>query len=136
MIWLACICTWTLDFTDIQSERSWWFHFTSSGFKKSIQFSPSPFNPDKRPEQGILKTPDGSSQETPDGTPSASSWKITRQPTPHVKTRGVKRTPSSVKKLRTPTSVQKYTGTPIPNKAAPVMRLVKSPSRAKAADYF
>ncbi|XP_048775041.2 ribosomal RNA processing protein 1 homolog B-like isoform X2 [Ostrea edulis] len=105
------------------------------GFKKSIQFSPSPFNPDKRPEQGILKTPDGSSQETPDGTPSASSRKITRQPTPHVKTRGVKRTPSSVKKLRTPTSVQKYTGTPIPNKAAPVMRLVKSP-RAKAADYF
>lgn len=114
-------------------------------FKKSIQFSPAPYNPNKKPEQGILKTPDSVSQKTqksnvtiatPDGVKSVSSQKILRQATPHVKkVRAVQRTPSSVKKLRTPVSSKKYTGTPVPTKNTPVMSL-KSTPRSKAADFF
>lgn len=73
---------------------------------------------------------------TPDGVKSVSSQKILRQATPHVKkVRAVQRTPSSVKKLRTPVSSKKYTGTPVPTKNTPVMSL-KSTPRSKAADFF
>ena len=116
-----------------------------SDFKKSIQFSPSPFNPNKKPEQGILKTPDSAPQKTPrvnvsiatpDGMKRVSPQKIVRQATPHIKkVRVVQRTPSSVKKLKTPVSSKKYTGTPVPKKSAPVMSL-KTPTRAKAAAFF
>ncbi|XP_061165284.1 ribosomal RNA processing protein 1 homolog A-like [Saccostrea echinata] len=111
-------------------------------FKKSIQFSPAPYNPDKKPEQSILKTPEGTSHvnvsvATPHGTMHFSTQRTTRQQTPHVnKMRIVKRTPSSAKKLRTPASTQKYTGTPVPKKAAPVLSLKKSTPRAKAGDFF
>lgn len=116
-----------------------------SDFKKSIQFSPSPFNPNKKPEQGILKTPDSAPQKTPrvnvsiatpDGMKRVSPQKIVRQATPHIKkVRVVQRTPSSVKKLKTPVSSKKYTGTPVPKKSAPVMSL-KTTTRAKAAAFF
>ncbi|XP_062572032.1 ribosomal RNA processing protein 1 homolog A-like [Saccostrea cucullata] len=111
-------------------------------FKKSIQFSPAPYNPNKKPEQSILKTPEGASHvnvsvATPHGTMHFSTQRPTRQQTPHVnKMRNVKRTPSSAKKLRTPASTQKYAGTPVPKKAAPVLSMKKSTPRAKAHDFF
>ena len=106
----------------------WLIYF--SAFKDSLNISPVfPFHPDKKPDQGILKsTPEGGQ-----GTP-----KQTIKPVQSLFLKQVGSSSSAKGVLRGQHGRGGKSGTPVStltlqHKKKPVMKLVK---RAKAADFF
>ena len=122
----ACLCLNCLTICKYHHYLCLLIYF--SAFKDSLNISPVfPFHPDKKPDQGILKsTPEGG-QGTPQQTLKPVQSLFLKQGGSSSSAKGALRG-QCVKSSGTPVSALT-----LQHKKKPVMKLVK---RAKAADFF